>query len=107
MLTSLLIFYGQVLIVPLNLLCFHVALNLKSKGKKDEKQNLRPVGILSTLSKIYGGSMFKQMSSIFEDIFSKQQGGSRKGFSMKKYLLTLLEKWRNSFDKGKIFGVLY
>ena len=50
--------------------------------------------------------MFKQMSSFFEDIFSKHQCSFRKGFSTQQCLLTLLEKWKNAIDKGKIFGAL-
>ena len=46
------------------------------------------------------------MSSFFEDIFSKQQRGFRKGSSMQQCLLTLLEKWKKAVDKGKIFGAL-
>ena len=42
---------------------------LHKKGRKDAKQNYRPVSILPTLSKIYERSMFKQMSSFFEDTF--------------------------------------
>ena len=42
---------------------------LHKKGRKDTNQNYRPASILPTLSKIYERSMFKQMSSCFEDIF--------------------------------------
>ena len=79
---------------------------LHKKGRKDANQNYRPVRILPTLSKIYERSMFKQMSSFFEDIFSKHQCGFRKGFSTQQCLLTLLKKWKNAVDKGKIFGAL-
>ena len=79
---------------------------LHKKERKDAKQNYRPVSILPTLSKIYERSMFKQMSSFFEDIFSKHQCGFRKGFSTQQCLLTLLEKWKNAVDKGKTFGAL-
>ena len=50
--------------------------------------------------------MFRQMSSYFENIFSKYQFGFRKGFSTQQCLLTLLEKWKNAVDKGKISGAL-
>ena len=55
---------------------------------------------------MYDRSMFKKMSSLFEDIFSKHQCGFRKGFSIQKCLLTLLEKWKNAVDKCKTFGAL-
>ena len=79
---------------------------MHKKGRKDAKQNYRPVSILPTLSKIYERNMFKQMSSSFEDIFSKNQCGFIKGFSMQQCLLTLLEKWKNAVDNGKIFGAI-
>ena len=50
--------------------------------------------------------MFKQMSSFFDDIFSKYQYGFRKGFSTQQCLLALLEKWKWSIDRGKVFRAL-
>ena len=46
------------------------------------------------------------MSSFFEDIYSRHQSGFRKGFSTQQCLSTLLKKWKNSVDEGKIFGTL-
>ena len=46
------------------------------------------------------------MSSFFDDIFSKYQYGFRKGFSTQQCLLALLEKWKRSIDRGKVFGAL-
>ena len=43
------------------------------------------------------------MSSFFDDIFSKYQYGFRKGFSTQQCLLVLLEKWKRSIDRGKVF----
>ena len=50
--------------------------------------------------------MFKQMSSFFDDIFSKYQYGFIKGFSTQQCLLALLEKSKRSIDRGKVFGAL-
>ena len=79
---------------------------LHKKGRKDAKQNYRPVSILPALSKLSEKSIVKQMSSFFEDIFSENQCGFRKGFSTQQCLLTLLEKWKNAADQGKMFGAL-
>ena len=79
---------------------------LHKKGRKHVKQNYRSVSILPILSKIYERDMFQKMSSLFADIFSKHQCGLRKGFSGQQCLLTLLEKWKNAVDKGKIVGTL-
>ena len=40
------------------------------KGKRDLKDNYRPVSILPVLPKLYERSMFKQTSEFFENIFS-------------------------------------
>ena len=48
------------------------------KGRKDMKENFRPVSILPTLSKIFEKCMFAQMSTFFDNIFSNQQCGFRK-----------------------------
>ena len=50
--------------------------------------------------------MFKQMSSFFKDIFSKQKCGFRKSYSTQQWLVTLLEKWKNAVDKGNMFRAL-
>ena len=65
-----------------------------------------PVSILPTISKSYENSMFKQMASFFEDMFSKHQCRFRKSFSTQHCLLTLLEKQKNAVDKGKLCGAL-
>ena len=76
------------------------------KGKKDMKENYRPVSILPNLSKIFEKLMFKEMSQFFDKIFSKYQCGFRKGFSTQQCLLAMLEKWKRSIDNGKSFGAL-
>ena len=38
--------------------------------------------------------------------FSKYQHSFRKGFSAQQCLLSLLEKWKRSIDRGKVFGAL-
>ena len=69
---------------------------LHKKGKKDVAQNSRLVNILSTLSKIYERSIFKQMSSFLEDKFPKHQCRLSKDFSMQKFILTFWKKWKNA-----------
>ena len=76
------------------------------KGRKYMKENFRPVSILPTLSKIFEKCMFAQMSTFFDNIFSNQQGGFRKGYKTQHCLLVMLETWKSSVDKGKVFGAL-
>ena len=50
----------------------------RAKDSKSEKNNYRPVSILSNISKVYERIMFKQMSEFFESsFFSKYQCGFR------------------------------
>ena len=46
------------------------------------------------------------MSSFFDGIFSKCQYGLRKKLGTQQCLLALLEKWKRSIDRGKVFGTL-
>ena len=73
------------------------------KGKKDLKDSYRPVSILPVLSKLYERSMFKQISEFFENIFSKNQCGFRKGHSTQQCLLARLEKWKRSVNSRQAF----
>ena len=79
---------------------------LNKKCNKSLKENYRPVSILPILSKVFERSMFKQISSFFDDIFSKYQYGFRKGCSTQQGLLALLEKWKRSIDRRKVFRAL-
>ena len=49
--------------------------------------------------------MFSQMSTYFDETFSKYQCGLRKGYSTQQFLLAFLEKWKAVVDKGKLFGL--
>ena len=79
---------------------------LHKKERKGNKENYRPVSILPTLSKILERILFEQISVYFDKFLSDQQCGFRKGYSTQHCLLNLLEKSKNSADKGKSFGAL-
>ena len=74
------------------------------KGKRDLKDNYRPVSILPVLSKSHERSMFYQISKFFENIFSKNQCGFMKDHSTHQCLLAMLWKWKRSVDSGEAFG---
>ena len=76
------------------------------KSSRFEKSNYRPVSILPVLSKVFEKCLYKQISSYFDDIFSKYQCGFRKGFGAQHSLIAMIEKWRDSMDKGKFFGAI-
>ena len=63
---------------------------LHKKGRKDMKENFRPVSILPTLSKIFEKCLFAKCLP----------------YSTQHCLLVMLETWKRSVDKGKVFGAL-
>ena len=80
---------------------------VQKKDSKSEKNNYRPVSILSNISKLYERIMLKQMSEYFESSFcSKYQCGFGKGFSAQHCLVSMLEKWKSAGDNKKAFGAL-
>ena len=76
------------------------------RGSKNSKENYRPVSILPNISKIYERCLFKPISNYFENIFSKFQCGFRQGLSAQYCLISMIEKWEKSVDKGKTFAAL-
>ena len=46
------------------------------------------------------------MSVYFDKFLSDHQCGFRKGYSAQDCLLNILEKWKNSVNKGKSLGAL-
>ena len=70
------------------------------KGDRNSETNYRPVSILPNVSNIYEGCLYKKVSKFFDKILSKYQCGFRKGFNSQHCLATMLEKWRETLDKG-------
>ena len=50
--------------------------------------------------------MSLQPKSNFDEILSKYQFGFRKGFDTQHCLVSMIEKWKESVDKGGAFGAL-
>ena len=73
---------------------------LHKKGRKDNKENYRPVSILPTLSKILERILFEQISVYVDKFLLDRQCGLRKEHSTQHCLSNVLEKWKNSVDKG-------
>ena len=46
------------------------------------------------------------MSNCLENIFSKFQCDFRQGLSVQHCLMSMIEKWKMSLEKGKIFAAL-
>ena len=77
---------------------------MHKKYSKSKKDHYRPISVLPNISKIYERLFFKQISEYFEQFLSKYQCGFRKGFSAQHSLLSMLKKWKSTFDNKKVFG---
>ena len=76
------------------------------KKKRTDKNNYRPVSILSNISKIYERSFYNQMYDYFDSIFSKYQCGFRKGHSPQHCLLYMTEKIKQARDNNNVFAAV-
>ena len=76
------------------------------KKSKTSKDDYRPISILPNTSKIYERCLYKQMQICFDNLLSKYQCGFRKGFNAQHYLVSMIEKWKESVDSGGTFGTL-
>ena len=74
--------------------------------QKVNKENYRPVSVLTALSKVFEKVSGVQLSSYFESIFSKFLSGFRPTFSCQTILLKMIEDWKQSIDNGKMVGTI-
>ena len=76
------------------------------KNNKYEKENHRPVSILSNLSKIFEKLMYHQLYECFDNILFPSQCGFRKEYSAQHCLLVMIKKFKEAIDRGNEFGAL-
>jgi len=76
------------------------------KGDATDVNNYRPVSVLPAISKIYERVLHNQLANYFENILSPAMCGYRKGFSAQYALVSLLEKFKESLDKGGYAGAM-
>ena len=74
-------------------------INLKKKNRH-EKENNRPVSIISVISKILERCLYDQIYKNIDNTFSINQMGYRKGYSSQHSLIAMFEKWKENVDKG-------
>ena len=93
-------------IFPHNLKCAEVSPIFK-KGDKLDKNNFRPVSILTSISKIFEYVLNNQLIAHFNYIFHNFLSAFRKGYSCQSILLKLIEDTKIALDNKKIVGVLF
>ena len=75
----------------------------KKNGGLD-KENYRPVSILSHLSKVFERIMYMQINTFMRDKLSKLLTGFRKNHSTQH---CLIEMWENTLDKGGYVSAIF
>ena len=71
------------------------------------KENYRPVSILSHISKVFERLIYKQIDNFIKNKFSVKSCGFRKNHNTQNGLISILEKWKASLDKGEYVGVIF
>ena len=61
------------------------------KEDRTNKENYRPISIVSSLSKVFERCLYNQLSVFFDKILSKYQCGFRKGFNVQHCFINLFK----------------
>jgi len=78
---------------------------IHKKGATTDKNNYRPVSVLSAISKLFEKVMFDQLYTSFTPIFSSNMSGFLKGHSCATALIKLTDDWRRALDEKNVVGV--
>ena len=76
------------------------------KGDATSVKNFRNVSVLPVVSKVYEREIQSQLLDYFEPLLSPHMCGYRKGYSTQYALVALIERWRESLDKGGYAGAM-
>ena len=82
-------------------------LSLFTKKKDLNKENYRPVSLLSYTSKVFERLLHKQIKTFISNKLSNKLSGFRKNYNTQYCLTYMLEKWKNTLDKGKHVGAVF
>ena len=73
----------------------------------ENNENCRPVSILSLMSKVFERVIYKRIDNFIKNKLSVKLCGFRKNYNTQHSLISMLEKWKASFDKGEYVGVIF
>jgi hypothetical protein len=76
------------------------------KKNRLQKDNYRPISILTSLSKKIEGAIADQMGDSFASILSDYLSAFRKGYSCQSVLMNMVEDWKLALDSGNIVYAL-
>ena len=81
--------------------------SIYKKNDDLDKKNYRPVSILSHASKVFERIMYMQIDTFTRDKLSKLLTGFRKNHSTQHCLMSMLEMWKNTLDKGGYVSAIF
>ena len=96
----------QIIIMSIDNNCYPEDLKLAEVSpvfkKKDDlnKENYRPISVLSHVSKVFERVMYQQIEGFMKDKLSNLLIGFRKNHNTQHCLTNLLERWKKTLDKG-------
>ena len=79
---------------------------IHKKEEKTNKENYRPVSLLSTISKLFESDMYNQIISYIDKHLSPILFGFRKGHSTEQCLNVMIESWKRALDQEKYVGAV-
>ena len=71
------------------------------------KENYRPVSLLSHMSKVFERLLYKQIETFMNNKLSIKSFDFRKNYITQYCLTYMLEKWKNTLNKGKHVGPVF
>ena len=77
------------------------------KNNRHEKENYRPVSIISVISKILERCLYDQIYKSIDNTLSRHQMAYRKAYNSQHSLIAMFEKWKENLDKGAECGSLF
>ena len=78
-------------------------------GAKYDPSNYRPISSLSVLSKLLEKHVTKHLFAYLNkyNLLQKSQSGFRKHHSCHTALISMVDKWLSSIDKGEVVGAIF
>ena len=71
------------------------------------KENYRPVGLLSYTSKVVERILYNQLNDFMKDKLSNTLNGLRKAHSAQHSLLIMIKKWKGALDEDMKVGAIF
>ena len=79
---------------------------MHEKDELTDKENYRPVNVLSLLSKVFERLLYDQLSDYLEKYLNTVLCGFRKAHSTQHAFFTVLQAWQEELDKSGFVGTI-